>query len=154
MLTWITSPKMVKYCSMNVGIKSITDVITNSSTEVFVVKKRGKQVAENGYFSGINTPQSVNWEPKEITWKWLRSNQGKSEWMMICDLVDKPYTELSTSGDEPDWGRWNDWITLHKHRIQDRAIGLWFLTIRDGFGGFLDMVKDIKDYIVWHENRH
>lgn len=145
---------MAKCCSMRVGIKSISDVITNSSTEVFVVRKKGKQIAENGYFSGINTPQSVHWEPREITWKWLESCEGKREWMMLCDLVDKPYTELSTSGDEPSWGHWKTWITLHKHRIQDRAIGLWFLKIHDGFGDFLGMVEDIKDYTIWHENRH
>lgn len=135
-------------------VKSISDVITNSSTEVFVVTKKDKQYCENTYFSGLNTPNSVYWNPEEITWKWLK-NRGKHEWMMVMDVLGKSYTEVSVSGEEPSQNRWNIWMEENRYEIQKKLMGLWWLNVEDKFSGFLEMAEELdKRGIKWFENRH
>lgn len=136
-------------------VKSYSNVITNSSSEVFLVKKETKNYLEKKYFTGIDAIDTVHYSPTFLTWKWIKNN-GRREWMMVMDVLGLPYTEVSTSGEEPSHDRWADFMERYRYDIQRKLMGTWWVDIDDHFSNFGEIREKLVENhkCLWHESRH
>lgn len=118
---------------MEFKIKSITDVITNSSSEVFVVKD-----AYDG--------------DELIDWNWI-NNGGKWETEMICDICHIPYPGFLLKEEEVDI-----FIEKYKDVIQKELIDkeYWWADIEDYYDEDWNYHSGSEDltHIVWSDYRH
>lgn len=138
-------------------IQSISDVITNSSSEVFLMDKTSAEY----YYHLEDTNNCVSIQ--EITWDWL-INDGLWEWKMICEYlnIDKDipgiYHESQTRKGTGYWEGPNeeDWITfldIYADKIE-KIIGLYFVDIEDHFEDAYTVIDNARDDSYWSDYRH
>ena len=121
-------------------IGSISDVITNSSSEVFVMNRTDAD-------SYNRLPQTFgNIEVTEIGWSFL--NELNYEWQMVCTVCDIDdtiirghpiktlYGERYTS---PTLEDWQAFLELYHDIIQEKPIGKYYVRICNHF----DSAKDV-----------
>lgn len=115
-----------------IALQSVSDIITNSSSEVFVVKDKcdGDEL---------------------IDWDWI-NNGGKWETKMICDVCHIPYPGLLFKEEEVDI-----FIEKYKDIIQKELIDnkYWWADIEDYYDEDWNYHSgcDYVDYI-WYDYRH
>lgn len=135
-------------------IQSFTDVITNSSSTVFVMHKDDA----NHYYNLENTEGCIRIEP--ITMEWLHNNVY--EFQMVCDFLNIDPSEVTTRFDHKWCRGWNipsqeDWKTfleLHKDKIEESLIGLYWVDIEDHFENAWEVTENASDDAVWADWRH
>lgn len=137
-------------------IQSISDLITNSSSEVFVMYKQDAE-----YYEDLDTGGCVDITP--ITMDWLHSWYGRGEWEMLCSICNLDPKEIRGpyhSGtyysyySDPDEETWNSFLELHKDVIEERIKDLYWVDIEDHFPDAADVNDSARDDAIWTDYRH
>ena len=137
-------------------IQSFTDVITNSSSTVFVMHEFHADYYKN------NEEAAPYIEVEPITMEWLRLHPDEVE--MVCSLLHVNPEEITTLH-KADWGSyyndpdpeaWEAFLNKHADKIKEvfEDGNLYWVDIEDHFCGAYDLIEDAHDYADWSENRH
>lgn len=132
-------------------IKNITDVITNSSSEVFVMNEDNAL-----YYDRLeDTLDCISIE--EINWDWIE-NQGYYEQSMVIDmcigkLTDEERLKQDKWGDF-DRDDWKVFIKNHKTDIEKNLIGKYWVDIEDHFEDAYEVIENARDDSEWNDYRH
>ena len=108
-------------------LQSYTDVITNSSSTVFVMHKSDAEFYEK------DTPNNCC-SIEEIDYQWLLDNRW--EWELVFDFLDIDKNTISTEvqsdgfwpcsyWNDPDEVMWRLWIYDNLSLLQEDGIILW-----------------------------
>ena len=136
-------------------IQSFTDVITNSSSTVFVMHE-----SDAKYYDRLeNTYGCIDIQP--ITMEWLQENRDEFE--MVLDLLNIPCSEITTYHKFKDWGGywedpdeavWESFLELHKEQIEEVFQDLYWVDIEDHFEDACDVTYGAISDAKWYESRH
>lgn len=137
-------------------IQSFTDVITNSSSSVFVMQEYNAE-----YYGDLeNTGDCISIE--RITMDWLTSNPNEVE--MVCAMLKiepsevTTYTKSNWGGygwwETPDKDAWETFLELHRDEIEKTFKDLYWVDIEDHFEGAWEVTEDARDDALWYESRH
>ena len=129
-------------------IKSVSDVITNSSSEVFVMKK--EDACEIALFDRDNeTSDCISIH--KIDENWIRT-QGAYETQMICDLigVNNPFNEDFY----PDEDEWYEFVNEHLEIMQEKVFGKYFIDIEDHFANAEEILEFSRKHSEWTDYRY
>lgn len=135
-------------------IQSFTDVITNSSSSVFIMDKYNAEDYE--YLE--NTNDCISIEP--ITIDWLINNPFEVE--MVCDMLKidpsevTVYTGSKYGGwwETPDKDTWETFLELHKDEIKKTFKDLYWVDIEDHFEDAWEVTEEAKYDAIWYDYRH
>ena len=108
-------------------IKNISDVITNSSSEVFVMKK--EDASEIALFDkDTETYDCISIHKMDENW--VRT-QGSLEAQMICDLlkIENPFNEDFY----PDEDDWSEFVDEHLDEMKEKVFRKYYIDIEDHF---------------------
>jgi hypothetical protein len=135
-------------------IQSFTDVITNSSSSVFVMQEFNAE-----YYNDLEKASDcVSIEPIDILW----IKQHSYEFEMICAVAALNKSEVSeyVEGrwggywEDPDPEAWDSFVELHKEHLCETFEGMYFVEIEDHFEDAWDVMQDASSDALWSENRH
>ncbi len=135
-------------------IQSFTDVITNSSSTVFVMHESNAK-----YYDQLeDTNGCISIEP--ITMDWLRSNSYEAE--MVCDLLNKDISEITDWHDSkygdwwntPDQETWETFLELNREEIETVFEDLYWVDIEDHFTDAYEVTEQARDDAEWSDYRH
>lgn len=125
-------------------IQSISDLITNSSSEVFVMDS-----ASAHYYDSIDGCISI----REIDEDWVR-NEGQYEHELICSVCGLDAKELGMFEWEPDDEIWDMFLELHWKEIKEKLVGLYFVDIEDHFEDAYEVSRSARHDSIWSDYRH
>lgn len=139
---------------MIVKIQSYTDVITNSSSTVFVMNE-----SDANYYLDLETYDSVSIQ--YISYDWILG-EGRYEAEMICDLLNEDISNISTCVDHkwysywetPDEDVWKAFCESHEEQIKEVFKDLYWVDIEDHFEDAGTVIESAMDDSLWYENRH
>ena len=136
-------------------IQTITDVITNSSSSVFIMHENDAK-----YYDNLeNTEGCIGISP--ISLEWIKENSDEVE--AICDILEIDPSEVTVWHDcsyvggwweTPDQEAWDTFIELHKEEIEDKFEDLYWVDIEDHFEDAWDVTNNAYDDAIWSESRH
>ena len=137
-------------------IQSFTDVITNSSSTVFVMNETCAE-----YYDGLShTEGCVDIEP--IDMNWLRMHPYEVE--MVCDMLGVDPSEITVLHkweygeywEDPDPEAWETFLLEYKDKIQEVFIDakLYWVDIEDHFEGAWEVTESASDDAEWIDYRH
>ena len=129
-------------------IKNISDVITNSSSEVFVMKK--EDAGEVALFDKDNeTYDCISMHKMDEDW--VRT-QGSWEAQMICDLIGitNPFNE-DFYPDEDDWSKFVD---EHLDEMREKVFEKYYIDIEDHFAEAEKILEFSREHSEWKDYRH
>jgi hypothetical protein len=137
-------------------LQSYTDVITNSSSTVFLMHK------EDAEFYEKDTPDDCC-SIEEINYQWLLNNRW--EWELVFDFLDIDKSIISTKvkGDgfwsysywnDPDEDMWKLWIDNNLSLLQKKLFGLYYVSIEDHFEDAYNYIESAGDNALHTEWRH
>lgn len=133
-------------------IQSISDLITNSSSEVFLMHSE-----DADYYANLDTGGCV--DIYKITWDWLEANTY--EWEMVCSYLNIDYNLVSTFHDgyygyweTPTKEKWEEFLNMYKDLIDENLIGLYFVEIEDHFPDAYEITEEARGDCLWSESRH
>ena len=134
-------------------LQSYTDVITNSSSTVFLMHK------EDAEFYEKDTPNDCC-SITEIDYQWLLDNIY--EWALVFDFlnIDKNIISKEIEGfyssywDDPDENLWKFWIEDNLSLLQEKLFGLYYVDIEDHFEGAYEYIESAGDDALHTEWRH
>lgn len=111
-----------------IKVQSISDVITNSSSEVFIVTED----------SGLGD---------KITESWLRDGWNSD---IVCDVCDLVYSD-------EDWEDWEAFYEKHKEIIDEKLLGTYFVEISDHdyseLNDYDEACQNMRNYgCIWSES--
>lgn len=138
-------------------IQSISDIITNSSSEVFIMTEAQADWCERE----IPDVTCIHSEP--ITWGWLKNNWY--EWEIIFDYLGCDKNEISKYiewgrnrgyWEEPNEDLWKMWLDENLDLINEMLVDrdLYYVNIEDHFKDahlFIDLCDSDS---LWHDSRH
>jgi hypothetical protein len=135
-------------------IQSFTDVITNSSSTVFVMS----EFYADYYDKLENTEGCIDVE--KIDMDWLKNNVY--EFKMVCDLLDIDPSEVTVWGkhkywqgwETPDQEMWETFLELHRDQIEEVFKDLYWVDIEDHFENAWDVTEEASDDAIWSDYRH
>lgn len=133
-------------------LQSYTDVITNSSSTVFIMNESDAKFYEK------DTPEDCC-GIELIDKQWLYDN--KWEWKLVFDFLDIDKNIISTHVKEKWYSYWEDpseedwqaWLDLNEETIKP-IIGLYYVDIEDHFEGAYDYIESAGDDALHTEWRH
>jgi hypothetical protein len=134
-------------------LQSYTDVITNSSSTVFVMHKSDAEFYEK------DTPNNCC-SIEEIDHQWLLNNRW--EWELVLDFlnIDKNIISKEIEGcysfywEDPDEDTWRLWVDDNLSLLQEKLFGLYRVNIEDHFEGAYDYIESAGDDALHTEWRH
>lgn len=135
-------------------IQSFTDVITNSSSTVFVMHSMNAQ-----YYDQLeNTDGCIDIAP--ITFQWLLNNADEVE--MVCEFLNIDISEVTDWHDSkyggwwntPDQETWEAFLELHREEIETVFEDLYWVDIEDHFTGAYEITEEAHDDAEWCDYRH
>lgn len=129
-------------------VQSISDIITNSSSEVFVMNENNAKYYDK--LEDTNDCISISL----INMDWVRYNYD--EWEMICKVCNLDINELSSYYRSlyTDQETWDVFIDLHKKEIEEKLIGLYWVDIEDHFPDSYDVCDSARSDSLWTDYRH
>ena len=148
-------------------ILSVSDVITNSSSEVFVMAEGTAK-----YYDTLEgTDDCIYIEA--IDWDWIVNGW---EYDLVIDMCNLDRSEVFTFQEnqtnkrnrwdeeykgkyghwqEPEKEDWKTFCELHKDTIMELVNrNLYFVSIEDHFEGAYDVTEDARDDALWTDYRH
>lgn len=137
-------------------IKSITNVITNSSSEVFLMTNEEAEAIAKNY----DNDDCIKIE--KVTEEWLE-NEGAYEAEAIferCQLKNHftdEEREIIDSVGEYYYLSEEDWSKIyhnHKELIDEKMLGMSFIDIEDHFSNCEEAYDDARSCAVWSEYLH
>ena len=137
-------------------LQSYTDVITNSSSTVFLMHK------ENAKFYENDTPNDCC-SIDEIDYQWLLNNRW--EWELVFDFLDIDKNTISKEieyngfwpgsyWNDPDEELWKLWIDENLVLLQEKLFGLYYVSIEDHFKDAYNYIESARDDALHTEWRH
>ena len=136
-------------------LQSYTDVITNSSSTVFLMHK------EDAEFYEKDTPNDCCSITK-IDHQWLLDNVW--EWELVFDFLNIDKNTISTRicnkphctpyWVDPDENLWRFWIEDNLSLLQEKLFGLYYVDIEDHFEGAYEYIDSAGDDALHTEWRH
>ena len=137
-------------------IQSFTDVITNSSSTVFVMHE-----SDAKYYDRLdNTDGCIYIMP--ITLDWMLDNIDEFE--MVLDLLNIPCSEITTYHKfnayyggywkTPDESVWESFLESHKEQIEETFRDLYWVDIEDHFEDAYEITEEARSDAKWYESRH
>jgi len=132
-------------------IKSVSDVITNSSSEVFVMYKSDAE-----YYDNLESAMG-NVTIQEITWDELKDwyNGWSDQLEMICDVcglnIDDIINTTTCDMTEDDWYAF---LELYHDIIEKKLIGLYWVGIRDHFEDAIEVNNQARKDSIWTDYQH
>lgn len=141
---------------VNINIKSISNAITNSSSEVFVMCKTDAEYYDR--LKGTNGCVNIH----EITWDWLKE-EGSDEWKMVCttcNIDDGIFKDYVVDTDYGCWynsvqqDEWEAFLELYKDAIQKYLIGFYWVDIEDHFEDAIEVSDEARGDSIWSDYRH
>lgn len=137
-------------------LQSYTDVITNSSSTVFLMHK------EDAEFYEKDTPNDCC-SIEKINHQWLLDNRW--EWELVFDFLDIDKSIISTKvkndgfwpypyWNDPDEDTWRLWIDDNLSLLQEKLFGLYYVDIEDHFEGAYDYIESAGGDALHTEWRH
>ena len=137
-------------------IQSFTDVITNSSSTVFVMHEDDAR-----YYERLEGAEGcIDVQP--ITMDWLLNNSDEFE--MVLDLLKIPYSEITTYHKfnaywggywkTPDDSVWESFLESHKEQIEEVFQDLYWVDIEDHFVDALEVLEEASVDSIWYDSRH
>lgn len=133
-------------------IQSFSDVITNSSSSVFVMNATDA----NHYGDLPHTEGCIDVEL--ITIDWLREHSYEFE--MVCDMLKVDPETITTEDpkyhcwDDPDPETWDAFLESHEEQIKEVFRDLYWVEIEDCFEGAWEVTEDAYDDAIWSDGRH
>lgn len=133
-------------------IQSFSDVITNSSSSVFVMN----ETDANYYGNLAHTEGCIDVE--RITMDWLRDRSYEFE--MVCDMLKVNPETITTKDpkyhcwDDPDPKTWNAFLESYEEQIKEVFRDLYWVEIEDHFEGAYEVTEDAYDDAIWSDGRH
>ena len=136
-------------------IQSFTDVITNSSSSVFIMREDDALYYDNME----NTSDCVSIVP--IDFNWVR-DWGHSEVEAVMSVLGLSPEVVTTwvNGkycsywEDPDPEAWNTFVDMHEDLIKEKFEDLYWVDIEDHFEDAWDVTQDAIDDSIWYESRH
>lgn len=148
-----------------INILSISDVITNSSSEVFVMSERDAK-----YYDKLeDTCGCIDIYP--IDWDFILNNREYEMVISLCNLdkseilkfieCEKWYCHSEVYKGKkgywkyPDIEDWKTFCEIHKDSIEELINkNLYFVDIEDHFANALEVTEDARDDSLWSDYRH
>lgn len=129
-------------------IRSVSDIITNSSSEVFVMKK--EDACEVALFDKDNETYDCI-SIHKMDENWVRT-QGSWEVQMICDLlkIDNPFNEDFY----PDEDDWSEFVDEHLDDMKENVFGKYYIDIEDHFAEAEEILDFSREHSEWKDYRH
>lgn len=134
-------------------IQSFSDVITNSSSTVFLMHEMDAKYWEKA------TPDDMC-DITEITHQWLLDNHW--EWELIFDFLnlDKYIISYEEQGyyrnywRDPDSETWQMWVDDNIELLKEKVIGLYYVEIEDHFEDAYEWIESASDDALISDYRH
>lgn len=134
-------------------IQSFTDLITNSSSTVFVMYEH-----DANYYDNLENAYGCIYI-EHIDIDWLRNNIYEFE--MVCNLLNIDPSEITTRSDskwqnweDPDKEVWDTFLDTHKEQIEEVFQDLYWVDIEDHFEDAYYVTNDAIKDAIWYEGRH
>lgn len=133
-------------------IQSFSDVITNSSSSVFVMN----ETDANYYGDLAHTEGCIDVE--RITMDWLYDHRYEFE--MVCDMLKVDPGTITYKHpkykcwEEPDPEAWDTFLESHKEQIKEVFRDLYWVEIEDHFEGAYEVTENAYDDAIWTDSRH
>lgn len=119
-------------------IQSISDIITNSSSETFLMHKKDAK-----YYDGIPSNGCIRIDA--IGEGWIRNNYWDSD--LICNF-------LNIKEDCPSPEDWDTFVDLYIMPRIDEFDGIYFVEIEDHFADCYEVIEDARGDAIYWESRH
>ena len=136
-------------------IQSFTDVITNSSSSVFIMREDDALRYDNLE----NTYDCISIVPIDLNWvrDWGRAELEAV--MAILEMSPEIVTTWVTGKycsywDDPDPEVWNTFIDTHEDLIKEKFKDLYWVDIEDHFENAWDVTEEANDDAIWSDYRH
>lgn len=130
-------------------IKSISDVITNSSSEVFVLNKEDAKYFAIRSFdedtADCITLTKMNWE-----WIFEQGRFNTEVFHKVLGVDDKVLTDDCTPSEE----EWDDFMYRYEDDIDEKIQGKYIVEIEDHFYNSDIEIDKARDKCLYYENLH
>lgn len=133
-------------------IQSFSDVITNSSSSVFVMN----QTDANYYGDLAHAEGCIDVELITLDWLYDRIY----EFEMVCDMLKVDPSTITSRHpkygywEDPDPESWHAFLESHKEQIKEVFKDLYWVEIEDHFEGAWEVTEDAYDDAIWSDSRH
>ena len=136
-------------------IQSFTDVITNSSSSVFIMREDDALRYDNME----NTSNCVSIVPIDFNWvkEWGRDEVEAV--MAILEMSPEVVTtwvkgKYCSYWEDPDPEAWHTFVDMHEDLIKEKFKDLYWVDIEDHFVDAWDVTQDAIDDSLWYDSRH
>ncbi len=129
-------------------IKNISDVITNSSSEVFVMNK--EDACEIALFDKDNETYDCI-SIHKMDEDWVRT-QGSWEAQMTCDLMG--IAKQFHKDFYPDEDDWFEFVDEHLDEMKEKVLGKYYIDIEDHFADAEEILEFSRSHCEWSDYRH
>jgi hypothetical protein len=136
-------------------IQSFIDVITNSSSSVFIMREDDALRYDNLE----NTDDGISIKPIDFNWvkEW-----GLSEVEAVMAILEMSPEVVTTwvkgkycsYWEDPDPEAWNTFVDMHEDLIKERFKDLYWVDIEDHFVDAWDVTQEAIDDSLWYDSRH
>ena len=142
---------MIKFITK---LQSYTDVITNSSSTVFIMYE------DDAKFYEKDTPEGCC-RIERIDYQWLLNNRW--EWALIFDFLDIDKNTISKEEEgyyyssywaDPDKDLWRLWIDDNLSLLKEKLFGLYYVDIEDHFEDAYEYIESASNKALQTEWRH
>ena len=142
---------MIKFITK---LQSYTDVITNSSSTVFIMYENDAKFYEK------DTPEGCC-RIERIDYQWLLNNRW--EWALIFDFLDINKNTISKEEEgyycsfywsDPDEDLWKLWIDDNLSLLKEKLFGLYYVDIEDHFEDAYEYIESASNKALQTEWRH
>lgn len=130
-------------------VSSISDVITNSSSEVFVLNKEdAKYFALRSFDDDTNSCIKLT----RIDFEWIMY-EGKYETELIRSITGIN-NEMLLSYDTPSEEEWDKFCCDNEETLEEKLVGKYYVEIEDHFFDADIEIKKAKEKSLYYENLH
>jgi len=134
-------------------LQSYTDIITNSSSTVFIMHESDAKFYEKDTPGGYCTIECIDYQ-------WLLDNRW--EWELVFDFlnIDKNTISKEIEGyysfywDDPDEDLWRLWVDDNLSLLQEKLFGFYHVDIEDHFEGAYEYIENASIDALKTEWRH
>lgn len=130
-------------------IKSISDVITNSSSEVFVLNKEDARYFAIRSFDE-DTADCITLT--KMNWEWI-FEQGRFETEIFQTLLGID-DELLTRDITPTEKEWNAFCWKYSNEIEEKVLNKYIIEIEDHYLNAIEEIDKARDKCLYYENLH
>ena len=111
-------------------IKNISDVITNSSSEVFVMNK--EDACEVALFDKDNETYDC----------------------ISIHKIDENWVRTQGSWETPDEDDWSEFVDEHLDDMKENVFGKYYIDIEDHFAEAEEILEFSREHSEWKDYRH